>query len=214
MRRKRRHTSRHAPIAAALFSFVVVFNPSWRRSGLVACEQSGSSAVAVAHRWGPWQRGRRQHGCRGGPGAAGLMQTSAAAAVIRRDWRLGSQKGDPSGTHLATERFSPRNVTSAQAMASAWSLDMRLTTLIAVSAPLLFAGSAAQAMPAQTAGALAVAPQISLVAGGCGPGYHRGALGRCRPNFGYGRRLSYGVGGGPHRTTATGGNAGGYSSRN
>ena len=90
---------------------------------------------------------------------------------------------------------------------------MRVSFLtVAMSAPLLFAG-AAQAMPAGAGVALADAPQITLVAGGCGPGFHRAGFGRCRPNFG-GRRMSYGIGSGPARTTATGGNSGGYTSRN
>ena len=90
---------------------------------------------------------------------------------------------------------------------------MRVPLLVAaVSA--IFVAPAAQALPMQTGGAFASTPQVMLIAGGCGLGFHRGAFGHCRPNGGFGRRLSYGIGGGSHRTTATGGNAGGYSSRN
>ena len=91
---------------------------------------------------------------------------------------------------------------------------MRLSLFTAaIAAPMLFAGAAAQAMPAVAGVAPADASGITLVAGGCGPGFHRGAFGRCRSNFG-GRRHTQGVGSGPARTTATGGNAGGYTSRN
>ena len=86
---------------------------------------------------------------------------------------------------------------------------------VAMSAPLLFGAAAAQAMPAGAGASLAQTSHITLVSGGCGPGFHRGAFGRCRPNYGFGRRMSYGVGsGGQPRTTATGGNSGGYTSRN
>ena len=55
---------------------------------------------------------------------------------------------------------------------------------------------------------------LILVSGGCGIGYHRGAAGFCRPNGFRSGRVFYGIGSGRHRTTATGGNPGGYSDRN
>lgn len=39
----------------------------------------------------------------------------------------------------------------------------------------------AQAMPFSNVSS-ASAPEITLVAGGCGPGFHRGPYGGCRPN--------------------------------
>ena len=48
--------------------------------------------------------------------------------------------------------------------------------------PLSFATLPAQAFPMSATPA--VAPQITLVAGGCGLGYHRGPFGGCRPNGG------------------------------
>jgi hypothetical protein len=42
--------------------------------------------------------------------------------------------------------------------------------------------SAAQAMPAAPIGGDARSG-VTLVAGGCGPGWHRGPYGRCRPNM-------------------------------
>ncbi len=86
---------------------------------------------------------------------------------------------------------------------------------IAAAAPLLLTGLAAQAMPSAVGAPTLVAPQVTLVGGGCGMGYHRGAFGRCRRSGHVGRHLYRGVGfGGPRRTTATGGNAGGFSDRN
>jgi hypothetical protein len=40
----------------------------------------------------------------------------------------------------------------------------------------------AQAMPLAPSQAVAGAPSVTLVEGGCGPGFHRGELGRCRAN--------------------------------
>ena len=38
-------------------------------------------------------------------------------------------------------------------------------------------------------------PQVVLVSGGCGPAFHRGPFGGCRPNVGfYGRPYGYGYG--------------------
>ena len=56
---------------------------------------------------------------------------------------------------------------------------------------------AAQAMPVGPVAAGDDAA-LTLVAGGCGPGFHRGPWGGCRPNFGprrfYGPRPFYGPG--------------------
>jgi hypothetical protein len=49
---------------------------------------------------------------------------------------------------------------------------------------LLAAPFAAQAMPLQSKPA-SDGP-LTLVAGGCGPGFHRGPYGGCRPNRGWG----------------------------
>ena len=91
---------------------------------------------------------------------------------------------------------------------------MRLS-LAAAFAPLLLSGLSAQAMPVAVGTPSQLAPRVELVAGACGMGHHRGAYGRCR-FFGHvNRRVYHGVGfGGSRRTTATGGNAGGYSDRN
>lgn len=66
--------------------------------------------------------------------------------------------------------------------------------------------AAGMAMFASQASAAPIAPvgdngPIVLVSGGCGPGWHRGPYGRCRPNF-YGPRRCYwvrGPWGRPHR---------------
>ena len=39
-------------------------------------------------------------------------------------------------------------------------------------------------MPAANALDVGAAPKVILVEGGCGPGFHRGLLGACRPNRG------------------------------
>lgn len=52
----------------------------------------------------------------------------------------------------------------------------------AAAAPLAFAAVPTQAMPAGGMVEVTAAPQITLVAGGCGLGYHRGPFGGCRPN--------------------------------
>ena len=67
-----------------------------------------------------------------------------------------------------------------------------------MAAGLLFA-----AMPAQASGVELLplaggdAPAVTLVMDGCGPGFHRGPYGHCRPN-GY-FRPAYGYGYGWHR---------------
>ncbi len=43
----------------------------------------------------------------------------------------------------------------------------------------------AQAMPAAPVGG-DQAPGLTLIAGGCGPGWHRGPYGGCRRNWGWG----------------------------
>jgi hypothetical protein len=53
---------------------------------------------------------------------------------------------------------------------------------IATGAALSFGAVAAQAMPTTTAFSSADAPELILVADGCGPGFHHGAYGVCRPN--------------------------------
>ena len=64
---------------------------------------------------------------------------------------------------------------------------MRTTLLALATGVALIAGaSAASAMPT-TLLAGADAPQVTLVAEGCGPGFHRGPYGGCRP-FGGGFR--------------------------
>jgi hypothetical protein len=49
-------------------------------------------------------------------------------------------------------------------------------------AVLSFAAFDAQALPLAPASARASAPDVILVEGGCGPGFHRNEFGRCRPN--------------------------------
>lgn len=53
---------------------------------------------------------------------------------------------------------------------------------ISAAAMLGFAASAAQAVPLSgNLGGIST-PDVVLVAGGCGPGFHRGPYGACRPN--------------------------------
>jgi hypothetical protein len=59
----------------------------------------------------------------------------------------------------------------------------RLSTLVAAGAFVALLAPAAQAF---TAAPLTASPDTILVAGGCGPGYHRGPRGGCRPNMGGG----------------------------
>ncbi|HLH11807.1 MAG TPA: hypothetical protein VKV77_08015 [Methylovirgula sp.] len=60
---------------------------------------------------------------------------------------------------------------------------MRQMILSLASAALLgLAASASQAMPVSDVGN--PAPHVTLVAGGCGIGFHRGPYGGCRPNRG------------------------------
>jgi hypothetical protein len=49
-------------------------------------------------------------------------------------------------------------------------------------AVLSFAAFDAQALPLAPAPAGVSAPDVILVEGGCGPGFHRNEFGRCRPN--------------------------------
>ncbi len=73
---------------------------------------------------------------------------------------------------------------------------MRTTMLATFAAAVLMAPLSAGA---QTARPLPLAstdvPGLTLVSGGCGPAFHRGPFGGCRPNFGRG----YGFGGPYHR---------------
>lgn len=59
----------------------------------------------------------------------------------------------------------------------------KLSTLVAAGAFVALLAPAAQALPLAP---LSTSPDTILVAGGCGPGFHRGAYGRCRPNVGGG----------------------------
>ena len=61
---------------------------------------------------------------------------------------------------------------------------------LATGASLLCGGFAAQAMPAVAAADGADA-QVILISGGCGPAFHRGPFGGCRPNGFYGRPFGY-----------------------
>jgi len=58
-----------------------------------------------------------------------------------------------------------------------------LKSIILISAGALAFASAAQAMPLSS-DVGAPAPHITLVAGGCGIGFHRGPYGGCRRNMG------------------------------
>jgi hypothetical protein len=57
----------------------------------------------------------------------------------------------------------------------------RLSTLVAAGAFVALLAPAAQALPLAP---LSTSPDTILVAQGCGPGFHRGPYGRCRPNLG------------------------------
>jgi hypothetical protein len=59
----------------------------------------------------------------------------------------------------------------------------RLSTLVAAGAFVALLAPAAQALPLAP---LSTSPDTILVAQGCGPGFHRGPYGRCRPNMGGG----------------------------
>lgn len=52
---------------------------------------------------------------------------------------------------------------------------------VATGAALAVAGFGAQAMPAGSVSTVSAAPQITLAAQGCGPGFARGPYGGCRP---------------------------------
>jgi hypothetical protein len=54
----------------------------------------------------------------------------------------------------------------------------------AVGAALAFGTLTAQAMPANAVDGGHAAPDVTFVAGGCGPGFHPNPWGRCRPNGG------------------------------
>jgi hypothetical protein len=56
------------------------------------------------------------------------------------------------------------------------------TTAAAVTVLALSAFTAAQAAPAAPLAASVTTPDVILVADGCGPGWHRGGWGNCRPN--------------------------------
>ncbi|MBR1223146.1 hypothetical protein JQ557_34465 [Bradyrhizobium sp. U87765 SZCCT0131] len=57
---------------------------------------------------------------------------------------------------------------------------MKILVAAAFAAGLLAGSSVANAMPAAPAGG--ANPDVIQVAGGCGPGFHPGPYGRCRPN--------------------------------
>jgi hypothetical protein len=59
-----------------------------------------------------------------------------------------------------------------------------LKSMLFISAAAMVASvaSAAQAMPMSADVGGVSAPHVVLVAGGCGPGFHRGPYGGCRPN--------------------------------
>ena len=61
-----------------------------------------------------------------------------------------------------------------------------LKSMIFISAATLltFATSTSQAMPMSGDVGDVSSPQVVLVAGGCGAGFHRGPYGGCRPNGG------------------------------
>jgi hypothetical protein len=60
---------------------------------------------------------------------------------------------------------------------------MKLVAAAALLGSLVIGASATQAMPLAPASDGTTAPIIK-VAGGCGPGWHRGPYGGCRPNRG------------------------------
>ncbi|WP_246725266.1 hypothetical protein [Beijerinckia sp. L45] len=60
---------------------------------------------------------------------------------------------------------------------------MRALVLALATGATLFAGAVtANAMPLNVVTGADAAPELILVAGGCGPGAHRGPYGGCRPN--------------------------------
>jgi hypothetical protein len=59
---------------------------------------------------------------------------------------------------------------------------LKSTLFIPAAAMLLFAASAAQAMPLPADIGSVSSPHVVLVAGGCGIGFHRGPYGGCLPN--------------------------------
>lgn len=71
---------------------------------------------------------------------------------------------------------------------------------IAAGATLAFASVGAEAMPAGAIAGANAAPEVTLVAGGCGPAFHRGPYGGCVRNayrayrpyrYGYGYGYGY-----------------------
>jgi hypothetical protein len=56
---------------------------------------------------------------------------------------------------------------------------------LATGAALLAGAVTAEAMPAGAVDGAHAAPELILVADGCGPGAHAGPYGRCRPNGGF-----------------------------
>lgn len=54
---------------------------------------------------------------------------------------------------------------------------------VAAGASMALAGFSAQAMPAGAIVGASAAPQVTLVAGGCGPRFHPGPYGGCVRNF-------------------------------
>jgi hypothetical protein len=61
-------------------------------------------------------------------------------------------------------------------------MSRKFTSIAAFAVLLSFATFDAQAFPLAPAPSGAGAPDVTLVAGGCGPLEHRGPLGHCRPN--------------------------------
>ena len=60
-----------------------------------------------------------------------------------------------------------------------------LLLALATGAALSVVAISAQAMPADGVIAPESSPLLTFVADGCGPGYHRGGFGACRPNGGF-----------------------------
>lgn len=58
----------------------------------------------------------------------------------------------------------------------------QLVLTLAATAALVAGAASANAMPVNAVADGASAPKLILVAGGCGPGFHRGPYGGCRPN--------------------------------
>ena len=74
-------------------------------------------------------------------------------------------------------------------------MSTKTTILTTAAASLMLVGAVASA-DAMTATPLPMAqgaPEVTLVSGGCGPAFHRGPFGGCRPNF-YGGGYGYGYG--------------------